>query len=103
MAAEMLEKILEAENSAKEKLAKANKEADELLAQAESKAKEMLLNAKKTAETEGDKTLKECNDAAKALIDKKISEAQTECARLKESSSKKSKECADIVIKKIFA
>ena len=102
MAAEMLKKILEAENKAKDKLEKANKEADVLLANAENKAKEMLLNVKNETEKEGEKTLLECEQSANLLVEKRISEAKQECSRLKEISDKKNKECAEIVLKKIF-
>ena len=73
-----------------------------VLANAENKAKEMLLNVKNETEKEGEKTLLECEQSAKLLVEKRISEAKQECSRLKEISDKKNKECAEIVLKKIF-
>ncbi len=98
MAAEMLEKILEAEKQAADKLKEAEGQAREVTEQAEKDAKAVLDAAKEKLQGEVLLFDKKNTEYAQTLTAAKREEAQKDAALMAEKASAKSKESVDAVI-----
>ena len=102
MASEMLEKILEAENTAKKNKENCENEAKSLILKAENQANELIKKSKSDAEAEAKIKISEAEEKAAALIEKKRTEAFAECSGLSELAANKQKECNAAIINKII-
>lgn len=103
MAAEMLEKILDAENNVKVKRAEAETMAENIISDAETKAKELIKAEIGLAENKGKQLLAECEKNKDAVLDKKQEEAKLFCKELIDKCDKKTDECVKLVFSRIFA
>ena len=102
MAAEMLDKILEAEKAAKEKYEQTEAEALKIIEKASDEGRTLLENAKRAAEDNAQKCVAESSANANKLIENKLSEAKAYCEKMYENSISKSVECEKIIINKLI-
>ncbi|MBQ8758130.1 MAG: hypothetical protein IJZ20_00380 [Clostridia bacterium] len=103
MASEMLEKILEAENSAKEKLEITQAKAREIIEKAKSDGEKLLSDKKKAAEEDRMRRLSSLCDEANEGKAQMLSEAQKVCDEMSLVAATKSDECTRIILEKLMS
>lgn len=102
MAAEMLDKILEAEASAKERKNAALKQAECIIADAGKKAEKIVADAEKKAQDDAVAKLRKSNEDKEKLLRQKLDDAEIECQRMEKAASAKKDVCVKILVDRIF-
>ena len=102
MAAEMIEKIVEAENQCAQRLKDAGLQADSIVASAHCEAERILTQAKSDAAFALNKALEKAQSDGKALYDKKCSEADEAVKQLEKYAKDNRTAGINAVIAKII-
>ena len=102
MAFDMLEKILECENTARIKKDKCKLDAEEIIKNAESTAKNIINEAKTNAEEKAAKAILEAEKNAEVMIEEKLSSSKSDCDKLYKQSEALSEKCTSIVLSEIL-
>ena len=102
MAAEMIEKIVEAENQCSQRLKDAGLQADSIVASAHCEAERILTQAKSDAAFAMNKTLEKAQNDGKAFFEKKCSEADDAVKQLEKTAQSNRTAGINAVIAKII-
>ena len=103
MAAEMLEKILEAEKTAKEQLCQCEAKANEIVEKATEEGKAIINQTKLEAESMSKAKIDKALEDSKVLLNEMLAKAEKVCAEMEDKCRSKSDECAKIVADKLFS
>lgn len=103
MAAEMLEKILEAEKTAKEQLGQCEEKAGKIIEKATEESKMIINKAKSDTELNSKNKIEKALEDSKVLLDEMLAKAEKVCIEMDEKCRSKSDECARIVADKLFS
>ena len=103
MAAEMLEKILEAEKTAKEQLCQCEAKANEIVEKATEEGKAIINQTKLEAESMSKAKIDKALEDSKVLLDDMFAKAKKSCDEMEEKCHLKSEDCAKVVADKLFS
>ena len=103
LAAEMLEKILEAEKTAKEQLYQCEAKASKIIENATEEGKTIINQTKLKSESESKNKLDKALEDSKVLLDEMLAKAEKACVEMEEKCRAKSDDCAQIVADKLFS
>ena len=103
MAAEMLEKILDAEKTAKEQLSQCQAKADGIIEKATEEGKMIINQAKLDAENESKMKIGKALEDSKILLNEMLAKAEKVCEELAENCRSKADNCIQLVADKLFS
>lgn len=103
MAAEMLEKILDAEKKSREKIEQTKAEAETIVSKARDEGRKIVENAVADAEKQKKQDIETCNNNAKILIEEKVAEAKAVCEKMADDCKKKADDCTKIIIEELLS
>ncbi len=101
MAAQMLEKILEAENAASLKLKDAEKTAQKIVADSENEAVKLLTDAKEKARNEALLYAQKNAEYSDSLVKAKIEEAEKASLLMSEKAKERMQDCIKTIVEMI--
>lgn len=103
MAAEMLEKILDAEKKSREKIEQTKAEAETIVNKAHDDGRKIVEDAVADAEMHKKQDIETCNNKAKMLIKDKVAEAKAVCEKMTDDCKKKADDCTKIIIEELLS